>query len=1576
MPNSKNDDVLLKNLVPLNTLSEEQLGHLLSQIVVEKAKKGDYLFREGDTDHQNIYLLSGTVALLSGQKEMDLISSGTPTARFALAHQLPRKHSAQARTGVSYVRIDSRMLSDMLARSHSASYEVNDLEQPSSDDWMSLLLQSPVFQQIPPANLQRVMMRMEEIAVSAGDIIINQGEDGDYFYLISKGECRVSRTPEAGHAPVELAKLRAGKGFGEEALISDKQRGSSVVMETDGVLVRLSKKDFIELVKQPLSRSLNFDDATDMIEKGALWLDVRAPEEYEEGHLPGAINLPFFSLRFQASSLTLDRAYVVYGEEVGQSATAAYLLTERGAEVFVVDISWVQIAELVGLRQQEDGHQADNVIDFNRESDDDATSSADASDEQRATLNRLKKELAESHLQFEQELEQRHTEIKLLRQALAVAKSRMQTGEEGAQIALALQLEVDELRSSLEKAESKLSVGSDLEDEKKRLLDQITALNQSLEVSRDEFSGAKQRSSELRDQIDQLQARHEESEGRLKEEITGLQIQLESTNESLLGDQEKSGQLGSELEALRNEMTQLQQDAEASRVQATEDLDLITQERDELLEAGQKAERAYQELSNDLQELTQERDELLQRYQNKESQSQQFTNDLKDITEERDELTQTLHQQQEQQAADEAGYQQKIESIRQSLSQAEAELDQQQSLNQQAVTDLQTQLKEITQQSEQTARQAKDEIATLQQTQQALQQQLESAASAQTSLQTERDELEERFNQEHTQATSLQQELQALEERRTGLDKELDAVRQAGNDADAQYSNAMESLRADLEQAREGLDHLRQEKQQNEEMLSLRESELSKAESRLSELQEALQVQKEQSSEELAGLQKQLEELEQAQTQAKEREGQLVLALEESQSNSSDEQFRTAETLASLRYQLQESEAETRQQSEKRVELEALLEQEHQTAKYLKQALETAEQAVELTSSEQTEAEQLQHSLEEQLNGREGLLQELEQQKVELQQQLIEQRAEWQDRLQGIETELNDKQQLSDQLGQQLEEAGGSLVILGQSKSDLEASHQQLASEKEELEKKLTETQTELQQHQQSQEAALAEQVAAVEKLQQELEREKESSLTATHAHSELDATRQVLESAKSDLERQLTDLQADLDKQQQHEQELDNTVVRLQHQLEELQASQQRVQQELEETQTASQEQTEGQQQREQELSQTIEQQQHEMDELHIALAAASEATENSVDKKELKASNQALKKAEQKIAELKNKVNGLREVQLEMESQLTDDVDTELYALRMELEKEQKKREKTEKQARQADVLRRERQVQETAIEMLGEDLETLTSEKDQMAKERDSLAKQLAEMRNQYTDLINENGHLHSEMSGMREQVSDSSLADDLLAQMEELRFKAENFEVERDEAKAEAARMRREVGELRSVIETYVEQIQDVQSFGVDEQVNAIRTELDMVRRQAAQDLEHMRTELSAAKSRLEATSDRDVDEVAALQASRQEMVSMQQSVSEKDHLLRMSQSQCRSLEDAIEDRDKEVDQLKRKLELLLRKTGGMDHPSMQLGSDNSIDDSHFTVDTPNSNRESQPTDTDPKRSSLGRLFRRK
>ncbi len=84
---------------------------------------------EGDTDHENVYLLKGKVVLLSGRSVVERIKAGTDTARFPLAHQLPRKFSARADSKVRIVRIDSRQLSDMLARTRTVDYQVADFDE-------------------------------------------------------------------------------------------------------------------------------------------------------------------------------------------------------------------------------------------------------------------------------------------------------------------------------------------------------------------------------------------------------------------------------------------------------------------------------------------------------------------------------------------------------------------------------------------------------------------------------------------------------------------------------------------------------------------------------------------------------------------------------------------------------------------------------------------------------------------------------------------------------------------------------------------------------------------------------------------------------------------------------------------------------------------------------------------------------------------------------------------------------------------------------------------------------------------------------------------------------------------------------------------------------------------------------------------------------------------------------------------------------------------------------------------------------------------------------------------------------
>ncbi|EGW54982.1 cyclic nucleotide-binding domain-containing protein [endosymbiont of Tevnia jerichonana] len=548
VPDSQNDDALLKNLVPLNTLSDEQLGELLSRIVVEKAVKGEYLFREGDTDHQNVYLLSGTVALLSGKREVDTVASGTQTARFALAHQLPRKNSVRAKSTVSFVRIDSRMLSELLAKSHNATYEVADVEERHTSDWMTLLLQSPVFQQIPPANLQSVMMRMEPVNVAAGQVIIRQGDEGDYFYLISQGVCSVTRRNEAGGPEVELARLKDGASFGEEALISDSPRGSSVAMVTDGVLMRLSKEDFVDLVKRPLTKSVKYKQAQAYIDEGALWLDLRTPEVYEEKHLPGAINLPYFSLRFQASSLASDRIYITCSDQPGQAASAAYLLMERSFEVYALSQQWDEVAELAGLTSKSAlEEEGGNVIDFNREeriqevSGDSESVDAESEVASIAALSQraddLEIELEDLRNEYTEMESRRATEIKLLRQTVAAARHRLAAEEKkAAAMRDGLLVEVNEIKQQLAQAHKELQEKREGEGWELALKRHTEALHQKIAAIYDDLRLTEQSRDEALEELDRLRKERAES----GQSRSGFEKQFQALQQQLAAAEQKA----------------------------------------------------------------------------------------------------------------------------------------------------------------------------------------------------------------------------------------------------------------------------------------------------------------------------------------------------------------------------------------------------------------------------------------------------------------------------------------------------------------------------------------------------------------------------------------------------------------------------------------------------------------------------------------------------------------------------------------------------------------------------------------------------------------------------------------------------------------------------------------------------------------------------------------------------------------------------------------------------------------------------------------------------------------------------
>lgn len=343
----------LSHLEPILRLSPSRLKELASLSFIEKVSKNLDPFRMNVTKSaQALYLLKGDLGLVFEDKSKKVLKAGTSAACHPVGAGKLKLISTVALTEVEIVRIDLDLL-DIMMTWDQLSGNSNDKtgsqkNQPQTAN--SLLetnptntntsafsannLQSGAFSRLPPANIQEMFKRMQLVDVNAGQVIITQGAEGDYYYLIEQGVAEVSRVNNFNEPPVILAELSKGQSFGQEALVSDNKRNATVSMKTNGKLYRLNKKDFVELLKAPLINDLNYQEAC--AKKDAVWLDVRFESEYNFEHLPEAINAPLNQIRSFAETLDKTKEYILYCQTGRRSSAAAFTLIELGFKVYVL----------------------------------------------------------------------------------------------------------------------------------------------------------------------------------------------------------------------------------------------------------------------------------------------------------------------------------------------------------------------------------------------------------------------------------------------------------------------------------------------------------------------------------------------------------------------------------------------------------------------------------------------------------------------------------------------------------------------------------------------------------------------------------------------------------------------------------------------------------------------------------------------------------------------------------------------------------------------------------------------------------------------------------------------------------------------------------------------------------------------------------------------------------------------------------------------------------------------------------------------------------------------------------------
>jgi len=135
------------------------------------------------------------------------------------------------------------------------------LQKSSSADLVRVLRNVDILSSLSMAETQQLVESLAQISYKAGDVIIQQGELSNAFYIIVSGEAAasikydVSSTTEV---PAEVMRYKQYEYFGERALLLDAPRAATVKAVTDIELFYI-RRDAFEMILGPLELIINHD---------------------------------------------------------------------------------------------------------------------------------------------------------------------------------------------------------------------------------------------------------------------------------------------------------------------------------------------------------------------------------------------------------------------------------------------------------------------------------------------------------------------------------------------------------------------------------------------------------------------------------------------------------------------------------------------------------------------------------------------------------------------------------------------------------------------------------------------------------------------------------------------------------------------------------------------------------------------------------------------------------------------------------------------------------------------------------------------------------------------------------------------------------------------------------------------------------------------------------------------------------------------------------------------------------------------------------------------------------------------
>ena len=118
----------------------------------------------------------------------------------------------------------------------------------SLENRLTFLLTTPMFEHLEPEEIREIIHIVETRKYQAGDIIFSEGEAGDAWYALYRGEVEVVK--QSGGEQKLIRTLEPPSCFGEIAILDGLPRSATVRATKETLVLRIPQSKFMELMDE------------------------------------------------------------------------------------------------------------------------------------------------------------------------------------------------------------------------------------------------------------------------------------------------------------------------------------------------------------------------------------------------------------------------------------------------------------------------------------------------------------------------------------------------------------------------------------------------------------------------------------------------------------------------------------------------------------------------------------------------------------------------------------------------------------------------------------------------------------------------------------------------------------------------------------------------------------------------------------------------------------------------------------------------------------------------------------------------------------------------------------------------------------------------------------------------------------------------------------------------------------------------------------------------------------------------------------------------------------------------------